>query len=180
MKIDQLEARVLGHAFFQLSLELMERGIYARELGITNERIRGILMDLTDRRVLTMRYNPSLFSIGKLFSIGIDVKGAAETINSFAREFLLKAPSATAFVADHHDYGIIVSRVPRNIVADLFGRLPEVAEEAGVKLRIWPVKAYSAYTHDIFSRLLLKSGQWDDDVGGLTSQSRSTSSEGED
>jgi hypothetical protein len=180
VKIDQLEARVLGHAFFQLSLELMERGIYARELGITNERIRGILMDLTDRRVLTMRYNPSLFSIGKLFSIGIDVKGAAETINSFAREFLLKAPSATAFVADHHDYGIIVSRVPRNIVADLFGRLPEVAEEAGVKLRIWPVKAYSAYTHDIFSRLLLKSGQWDDDVGGLTSQSRSTSSEGED
>jgi hypothetical protein len=180
VRIDQLEAAVLGHAFFQLSLELMERGVYAKELGITNERVREILMDLTERRVLTMRYNPSLFSIGKLFSIGIDVKGAAETLNSFTREFLLRAPSATAFVADSHDYTIIVSRVPRNIVADLFGRLPEVAEEAGVNLRIWPVKAYSAYTHDIFSRLLLRNGHWDDDVTGLTSQSRSTASEVED
>ncbi|TFF92649.1 hypothetical protein EU546_07335 [Candidatus Thorarchaeota archaeon] len=174
VKINALEARVLSQAYFQMYLELLERGIYARHLGISNMKIKEILENLMKKRVHTMQYNPSLFSIGKLFSVGIELEGPDTSINSFVRTFLNQAPSVSAFVSDSHDYALLMSRVPRRVVPDLFGRLPQLARQAGMKMRVWPVEAYSAYTHDIFSRLLRENGKWDDDVSGFTSQSRST------
>ncbi len=176
IRIGELEAKVLGHAFFGLNLEYLEDGLISEELGVTNERIREILEDLMKKRVFTLQIFPNLSLLGNLYNVGFIARGEQTRVNSLLRAFLNRAPTATAFVSESLESAVVVCRVPRRAVPDLFGRLPSEAKDAGIELTMWPVKAYTAYQHGIFSRLLLEDGRWDDDVSGLTSQSRSRSS----
>lgn len=177
VSLESLEAKVLGYAFYGMNLEQMEAGLYSNEIGISNSSIRSILETLMKRRVFSMQYRPNISLLGNLFHLCVGAKGPEERVNSLVRSFVKRAATSTAFVSENHDQALVVSRVPRRAVPDLFGRLPSAAQDAGIDLTIWPVKAYSAYQHNIFSRLLLEDGRWDDDVTGLTSQSRSTTSD---
>ena len=49
---------------------------------------------------------------------------------------------------------------------------PSIAEELGISLKALPVSAYISYKNNLYQRLWLSEGLWDDDVSGLLSQSR--------
>lgn len=177
--LSPLEARVLGFASLGFYLEILEAGTYSQRLGTSNKRLQGILSELMAKRVFSMSYMPTISLLGNLYHIGVEVKGDEGKINSLLRAFLRHAPTSTVFMEDTRKHGIVVSRVPARAISDLIGKLPKAGQEAGLDVSVWPVSSYVAYTNDLYSRLLLEDGRWDDDVSGLTSQSRSTSPDDE-
>ncbi|MFW9965474.1 MAG: hypothetical protein ACFFCX_18010 [Candidatus Sifarchaeia archaeon] len=167
--ISQQQAKILDLVSWGMYLSAIESGLYNDYFGVTNKEILGEIKELLQKEVFSLSYT-SFFR--ELTSFLIHAKGPIRKMCSLTRSFLKYAPSATTMVSETSNECFILSRIPNDVVNELTQDLQTSANEFNVNLRLWPISAYTGYRNNLYRRLLMDDGLWDDDLSGLTRQAR--------
>jgi hypothetical protein len=136
---------------------------------MSKESLRETLASFMQRGILHLQYFPT---IQGLASICLDIKGEVPQLYSIARSALIHLPTTTAMVSESHKSCIIMARVQEKRAYDILVELPRKASEHDVTIKCYRVSAYAGYVNNLYQRLLLPDGTWDDDVTGFLSQIR--------
>ncbi|TFG30215.1 hypothetical protein EU527_14745 [Candidatus Thorarchaeota archaeon] len=167
---DKNEAKILSFMTWGFFMNSLELGEYETHLGMNVKRLKAIIKNLRDRNIIKIQY---YIPMSGLTSICIQVKGPLEKIISLSRAFLKDTPSTTVMISSEAKTGYIISRLPEKVVYDISSKLPLVADNQGIQMNVQRISAYAAYTHNLYDRLLLPDGTWDDNISGFLNQIRS-------
>ena len=166
----KVQSKVLDYISLQMYLSSLEKGVYKKHLGIDNQEIHRILTNLKEKGILNIQY---LLRIPGLASTCQIIEGDSSKILSLVRAFLKFVPSTTVLVEEGAEKAFIISRVPIEDVYDLLVNLPANAAKYDTIVKSYRIDAYVGYLNNLYSRLLMSDGTWDEDISGLLSQSRS-------
>ncbi|MFW9975155.1 MAG: hypothetical protein ACFFDQ_07825 [Candidatus Thorarchaeota archaeon] len=159
-------------------LDIISWGIYLgsanynkvlKYYGVSKQSFDSSLKKLIEQKVILPQY---FFSMEKLRSICLVANGEPSRICSLARSFLKNVPSSNVMISNGGESCHIVARIPEDIAFNFITDLPKIASENEITLRALPISAYAGYVNDLYQRLWLRDGVWDDDVTGLISQIR--------
>jgi len=164
------ETRVLGLMTWAMYMNSLELGEYDEFLEMDANQFKEILTKLINRGIINLQY---YLPMGDLASICLVYNGPSEKIYSLTRALLKHSPSTTARITKKGEQCYTMCRMPEESVYEISTQLPPKAAEHGVDVKVLRVNAYAAYTHNLYQRLLLPDGIWDDDISGFLSQIRS-------
>ncbi len=161
------EAKLLGFFSRGMYLSSLEEGNYDKYLGLNQERLTDVISNLMSSGIIHPQYFIHMLGLVSLCTIA---KGPALNIQSLSRSFLKHTPSTTVRLMNGGNESIILSRMPEDAAYEISTKLPSLSnDELEVKIM---VNAYAAYTLNLYERLLLPDGTWDDDITGFLSQIR--------
>jgi hypothetical protein len=163
------DAKLLDMVSWGLFLGSLETEVYSKYYDFKDELIGKHLERLKDDGILDLNYT---LTMRKLTSLSFTAEGPSNNILSFARALLKHTPSAAVRISDDETRCFSIVRVPDDMTFKLLTTYPSIAEELGISLKALPVSAYISYKNNLYQRLWLSEGLWDDDVSGLLSQSR--------
>ncbi|MHA1864385.1 MAG: hypothetical protein ACTSWA_11505 [Candidatus Thorarchaeota archaeon] len=163
------EAKLLGFITSGMNLSSLEEGIYEKYLGLNQERLNDLITKLKNLDIVHPRYFIHMLGLA---SMCIVAKGPALNIQSLSRAFLKHTPSTTARLTNGGNESIIISRMSEESAYEISSKLPSIAQDE-LEVKVMRINAYAAYTHNLYERLLLPDGTWDDDISGFLSQIRS-------
>jgi hypothetical protein len=169
ISISRKQVKIMDMLSWGVYLASLEADWYSNYYDVTNQELIDTASNLQKRGVLVLRYQPALT---RMLSFCIQAIGPDNQICSLARSLRLHTPSATVMIAKNAStcYGFI--RVPEEIAYDFVTQLTRAGESTEMKIKCWPISLYSGYLNNLYQRLLLDDGSWDDDVSVLLSQKR--------
>jgi len=164
------DARVLDLISWGIYNQSLELGEYDSMIRMSRESLKEKLASFIQRGILHLQYFPT---IQGLASICLEIKAEVPQLYSIARSTLVHLPTTTAMVSESSNSCIIMARVPEKRAYDILVNLPRKASEYDVIIKGYRVSAYAGYVSNLYQRLLLPDGTWDDDITGFLSQIRS-------
>ncbi|MHA1862142.1 MAG: hypothetical protein ACTSWA_00130 [Candidatus Thorarchaeota archaeon] len=166
-RLSKRESEVLDLTSYGMYLHHLESGKYAEYLGLEKKQMKGIMDLLLKKNLIYPQYIPSIQGVS---SIMIEAKGAPNKICSITRSFLKNTPSTNAFITDDEKTCYLITRLPEENAYDIVTQTPSIAEAIDVKLTCLPIRAYSGFRNNLYSRLWRDEGVWDPDLSGLLDQ----------
>jgi hypothetical protein len=164
------DARVLDLISWGLYNQSMESGEYGNIVPLDAKRLEEKIDSFIQRGVVYLQYFPTIYGLA---SICLEIKGEVPQLYSIARSTLLHFPSATTMVSESNNLCVVMARVPEERAYDILVNLPSKAREYNIQMKGYRVSAYAGYVNNLYQRLLLPDGSWDDDISGFLSQIRS-------
>jgi hypothetical protein len=164
------DARVLDLISWGLFNHSIEGGEYSKILNLDAKALEERLRFFIQKGVLQLQYFPTIYGLA---SICFEIKGEVPQLYSIARSTLLHFPSATTMVSESNGLCIVMARVPEERTYDILVNLPSKASEYNIEMKGYRASAYAGYVNNLYQRLLLPDGSWDDDISGFLSQIRS-------
>lgn len=166
-KISKIECEVLDLTSYGMYLHHLETGKYAKYLGLKQNQMKIIMNSLLEKQLIDPHYIPSIQGVS---SIMVEARGTPNNICGITRAFLNNTPSTNAFITDNGKTCYLLTRLPEENAYDIVTQTPTIAEANDVKLTCLPIRAYSGYRNNLYSRLWLDEGLWDSDLSGLLDQ----------
>ncbi len=164
------DARVLdliSWGIYNQSLELSE---YDGILNMSKESLKEKLASFIQAKIANLQYFPTIYGLA---SICLEIRGEIPQLYSIARSTLMHLPTTTAMVSESSNLCVVMARVPEKRAYDILVDLPRKASEHDVVIKGYRVSAYAGYVNNLYQRLLLPDGTWDDDITGFLNQIRS-------
>ena len=155
----------------------LEFGQYSSYFGIETHEIKQELEYMKSQGLFRLQY---LLILEKLRSLCIIAKGNPNHVCSLSRAFLKHTPTSRVMIGNGGTISYIITRVPEDIAHPLLTTLPSIAADNGISIKASPISAYAGFRNNLYQRLLLDDGSWDEDVSGLLDQMRLRSINDED
>lgn len=167
---NSIEANAISYLAWQINLSALEEGIYEKKLGLNQKDLQEVITNLSREGIIQLKYYINMIGLA---SICLILRGEELSVQSITRAILKHTPSTTAQLMEGGQESIIISRMPESAAYNISSNLPRIANELDIDAKVMRIDAYTAYTHNLYSRLLLPDGTWDDDISGFLSQIRS-------
>jgi hypothetical protein len=168
--LTQDDAKILDFMFWGINNQSFELGYYDEILPLGRQRLEEKITSFIQSGIMNFYY---LLTIYGLASVCLEIRGEIPQLYSIARSSLLHFPTATAMVSESSNLCVVMARVPEERAYDVLAKLPSKAGEYNIQMKSYRVSAYVGYVNNLYQRLLLPGGSWDNDISGLLSQIRS-------
>ncbi|MFW9834275.1 MAG: hypothetical protein ACFFEK_09795 [Candidatus Thorarchaeota archaeon] len=168
--ISKNDAKVLDLIAEGVHLYYLEMPEYLSNLGLNKKLIHRSLTNLVNRKVMDLKYE--VFDTN-LISLAVIMQGKSGTVTSIISELLQNTPTSYARINKSGESGVVLSRLPETSVHEMAYQLTSQGIEQGVNIRCMRPTAFRGYTSNLYQRLLMNNGSWDDDVSAFLSQARS-------
>jgi len=168
--INHDEAKILDLASEGIRIAGLEREEYLSPWGVTSKKVQKLLTNLSDRKIIQLYYEASNQN---LISLATIIHGPPEKVTAVSNAFLDHTPTTLMMLDEKGTQSILISRLPKESLYELASELPLIGLEHGLTIRCLRPTTFQSYTHNLYQRLLLKDGTWDDDVSAFLSQARS-------
>lgn len=169
-RLNQEDARVLDLVSWGTYNQSLELGEYNSILRMSSSNFDEKIESFVRKGIIQLQYLPTIYGLA---SICLEIRNEVPQLYSIARSSLHLFPSATTMVSESRKTSIIMARVPEERVYDILVNLPAKAFEHDIQMKGYRVDAFAGYVNNLYQRLLLPDGSWDDDISGLLSQMRS-------
>ncbi|MHA1290308.1 MAG: hypothetical protein ACTSPB_23240, partial [Candidatus Thorarchaeota archaeon] len=166
--LDKQDTKLLDLLSWGIHPHAFEVGSYKDILhSMTNQDIHEKIEFYLKEKLMRIQYIPH--TSGRV-SICLDIKGPVNRLYSISRASLKHLPSSTVMLSTSEERCIVMARVPEKDVYSILTELPTKVKEYEITMKAYRVSAYAGYVHNLYQRLRMPDGTWDDDVSGLISQ----------